>query len=63
LASEQIGTVELARMPPVGTLQRGPDFPAVSILPPNKVAVAWMQPAPGGIGDEMRLERYRICMP
>jgi hypothetical protein len=61
--SDEIGTAELARMAPVGPLERGPDWPAVSILPPNKIAVAWTQPAANGTGDELRVERYRICIP
>jgi len=61
--TDEIGSVELARMPPVGAAQEGPDWPAVSILPPNKIAVAWVQPAPNGSGDQLRLERYRICLP
>ena len=44
--TEVIGTVELSRMAPVGTEYEGPDWPAVSILPPNKVSVAWLEPVP-----------------
>ena len=60
--TEAIGTVELSRMAPIGTEYEGPDWPAVSILPPNKVAVAWLEPNAAG-GDKLRLERYRICAP
>jgi hypothetical protein len=60
--TENIGTVELSRMAPVGVDFEGPDWPAVSILPPNKVAVAWLEPNTPS-GDKLRVERYRICAP
>jgi hypothetical protein len=45
---------------------RGPDFPALAVLPGAqvKVAVAWIQPAASGSGsDELHLQRYRMCLP
>jgi hypothetical protein len=60
--TEPIGSVELSRMAPIGAEYEGPDWPAVAILPPNKVAVAWLEPVASG-GDRLRLERYRICLP
>jgi len=61
--SEDIASVEVARMPlgPAPSFE-GPDWPAVSILPPNKIAVAWIEPGTGG-QDRLRLERYKICLP
>jgi hypothetical protein len=61
--TEDIGSVELARMPPGPAPNlEGPDWPAISILPPNKIAVAWLEPGSSG-SDRLRLERYRICLP
>src|SRR6185295_17876592 len=41
---------------------RGPDFPAVAFVPPDRFAVAWTQPA-ATTGDELRVQRYRMCLP
>ena len=61
--TEDIGQVELSRMPPGPAPNfEAPDWPAVSILPPNKIAVAWLEPGSNG-GDRLRLERYKICLP
>src|SRR5262249_43013655 len=38
---------------------RGPDWPAVAYVPPDRFAVAWIQP--GKSGDELRVRRYRLC--
>lgn len=53
--------VELSRMP-LGTNGLGPDWPAMALLPPDKFGVAWIQPSESG-GDELHIERYRICFP
>ena len=52
--------VELARMP-LAANGDGPDWPAVSVIPPDRVAVAWLQP--GATGDELHVERFRLCLP
>jgi hypothetical protein len=39
---------------------RGPDWPAVAFVPPDRFAVAWT--APTGNGDELRIQRYRMCL-
>jgi hypothetical protein len=41
----------------------GPDWPAVSILPTQQVAVAWIQPNAAADGTELRLQRYKMCLP
>jgi hypothetical protein len=41
---------------------RGPDFPAIAFVPPDRFAVAWTQPAPN-VGDELRVQRYKMCLP
>jgi hypothetical protein len=44
---------------------RGPDFPAVAVIPGQqvKVALAWIQPPATGTGsDELRVQRYRMCL-
>jgi hypothetical protein len=45
---------------------RGPDFPAVAVLPGSqvKVAISWIEPsASGESSDVLRLQRYRMCLP
>jgi hypothetical protein len=41
----------------------GPDWPAVAILPSQKVAVAWIQPNSTFSGTELRVQRYKMCLP
>lgn len=41
---------------------RGPDFPTVGFVPPDHFAVSWIQPAET-TGDELRVQRYRMCLP
>jgi hypothetical protein len=41
---------------------RGPDFPVVAFVPPDRFAVAWSQPA-ATAGDELRVQRYKMCLP
>jgi hypothetical protein len=58
----------LASQPAVGPDFRGPDFPAVAILPGPvvKVAIAWVAPSRLGASsspDELHLQRYRMCLP
>jgi len=38
---------------------RGPDWPAVAFVPPDRFAVAWTEPA--AMGDKLRIRRYRMC--
>jgi len=58
---DPIGEVELSRMAPQGTLREGPDFPAISILPPDRLAVAWIEPRASS--DVLRSKRFKICAP
>lgn len=41
----------------------GPDWPAVAILPSQRVAVAWIQPNSDFSGTELRVQRYKMCLP
>jgi len=41
----------------------GPDWPAVSILPTEQVAVAWIQPNAAKSGTELHVQRYKMCLP
>lgn len=41
----------------------GPDWPAVGILPSQQVAVAWIQPAASTAGNELHVQRYKMCVP
>jgi hypothetical protein len=59
--TEPIGELELSRMAPQGVVREGPDFPAISILPPDRLAVAWIEPR--GTGDVLRSQRLKICAP
>jgi hypothetical protein len=56
-----IGTVELSNMPAVAPLFDGPDWPAISILPPNRVGVVWSEPRQAG--QVLRAKRLMICAP
>jgi len=40
----------------------GPDWPAVSILPTEQVAVAWIQPNAAADGTELHVQRYKMCL-
>ena len=48
-----------------GPLRRaeGANFPAVAYLGPETAAVAWIQPSKGATGDELHVERLRLCLP
>jgi hypothetical protein len=54
--------VPLATQPAVPPAYRGPDFPAIGFIQPDRFAVAWTQPA-ATAGDELRVRRYRMCLP
>jgi len=41
----------------------GPDWPAVAILPSEHVAVAWLQPSQTTPETELRIQRYKMCLP
>ncbi|HEX2875531.1 MAG TPA: hypothetical protein VHP33_29970 [Polyangiaceae bacterium] len=41
----------------------GPDWPAVGILPSERVAVAWIQPGASGTGTDLHVQRYKMCLP
>jgi hypothetical protein len=58
--------LSLASLPATADNLRGPDFPALAIIPGAqvKVALAWIQPPASGSGpDEVHLQRYRMCLP
>jgi hypothetical protein len=40
---------------------RGPDWPVLAYLGPNRYLIAWIQP--GEAGDELRVQRFRMCLP
>lgn len=41
----------------------GPDWPVVAILPSQHVAVAWLQPSQTAPEIELRVQRYKMCLP
>ena len=47
---------------PLGGTGAGPDWPALAISGEH-LGIAWIQPAAGGLHDELHVERYRICFP
>jgi len=53
----KIGEVALAKTPLAGA----PDRPAIATMAPDRVAISWMQPAAAGGGQELHVQRYRIC--
>lgn len=58
---EELGTAfEVSRMATEAPLFPGPDWPAVSYVAPNKVALAWIEPSDAG--DELRIQRYQMCL-
>lgn len=59
--TDAIGTVELSTMPAVAPAYAGPDWPAVSILPPDRLAVAWIEPTQ--TGQVLKAKRMLICAP
>jgi hypothetical protein len=40
---------------------RGPDWPAMAFVPPHHLALSFIEPAE--TGDELRVQRYRVCYP
>jgi hypothetical protein len=40
-----------------------PSWPEIAVLPPDKLAISWVQPSEDGVGQEARFARYRICSP
>ncbi len=40
---------------------RGPDWPALAFVPPDHLALGFIEP--GQSGDDLRVQRYRICLP
>lgn len=56
-ATTRIDNVNFA----VGSGATAPNWPEVAVLPPNKVAVSWIQRSADGTRDEAHFARYRIC--
>jgi len=53
---ESIAVSETPALPPD---LRGPDWPVLGFVEPDRVALAFIEPAASG--DELRVQRYRIC--
>jgi hypothetical protein len=61
-SSEAVGgPLELARVPTDESFL-GPDWPVIAYVGPNKIAVAWLQPAAAGSAEELRVQRFRMCV-
>lgn len=41
----------------------GPDLPALSFLPPDKLALSYIEPDPGLGVSALRVRRYHVCLP
>jgi hypothetical protein len=52
--------VPVVKMPP-GTNNAGPDWPAMAFLEPDRLGIAWIQPA--ATGQELHVERHKVCFP
>jgi hypothetical protein len=55
--------IPLASQPTTPDAYPGPDWPAVAFVPPDRLAVAWTEPSTSASGDELRIQRYRMCLP
>jgi hypothetical protein len=59
---QEIGSVTLAAAATSAAVNwDGPDWPALSIAPPNKLLVGWIEPT--STGKDVVLQRYEICLP
>jgi hypothetical protein len=38
-------------------------LPVLGFMPPDKLAVAWIEPDPGLGVSALRLQRYQLCFP
>lgn len=45
-----------------GPNNSGPDWPALAFLPPDRLAVAWIEPGDAG-GQALHVERHKVCLP
>jgi hypothetical protein len=55
-AQTPLGSVTVASAPS----DDPPDFPEIAIIPPETIAVSWLEPSAEG-GDVAHFARYRIC--
>lgn len=46
----------------IGANSAGPDWPTMAFLPPDHLAIAWIQPA-ATAGQEVHVERHKVCFP
>jgi hypothetical protein len=60
---EEIGSLQVASSPSLGDGAGGVDDPALVLLPPNRLALAWIQPNQERTADVAHVERYQICLP
>jgi hypothetical protein len=47
---------------PAGAGLEGPDWPALSFLPPGKLALSWLEPESGQGVTALRVRRYDVCL-
>jgi hypothetical protein len=64
IGGDEQGLMELSRQDTDESVSfAGPDWPAVGILPSQQVAIAWIQPNAARSGTELRVQRYKMCLP
>ena len=59
-ATTPIATKELSRITVSPPGYVGPDWPAIGMLEPNKIALAWIEPNASG-RDDLHVRRYAFC--
>jgi hypothetical protein len=62
VATELGEPIVLSAMPTAEPDFTGPDWPTVAYVPPDRIAVTWIQPSLEE-GSELRIQRYRLCAP
>jgi hypothetical protein len=51
--------VNVSDLPTTAPDFRGPDWPVLAFVPPDRVALSFIEP--GSDGDDLRIQRYRVC--
>lgn len=54
---QDLGGITIAR----GEAGSGPDWPDIAVIPEDRLAVTWVEPAAEGSGQDVHFARYRIC--
>jgi hypothetical protein len=60
--TEVLADISVSRMPTDDALS-GPNLPAMSFMPPDKLALAWIEPSSDAPMGALRVQRYQMCLP